>query len=359
MISFSSITDRPKGNLDDVSDWYITNTIIKDPPKGITTRRIIKVGENNDILDAEDESTSRNDAIRQFATNVNPMVAVDYNNSGPTNGGIQSGTQAFLPYRIIKDGAFRPPILYQQDTLPLSRLPRNTTSVNTSAEWIDFSKWERPTADAVKYKEVLNTIRTTPMCSNKGYNFKTGTDQPYDIVYHIENKPQRIKQIYAGEEEPGFGVLDNIGKNVVDGVTVEGFTPPQQIRYGRDGEDGLIEGSSGRTPMPKIDSSWYQHPNITFKDPMNLHIATNANGIQKDNLNRSDVRTERNLPLCSFNPVKQPSFPKHLKIHFNDSENSNKGIKDQRFQRETFSFQNAGARPMTVQLANMGVNRPM
>ncbi len=42
MISFSSITDSPKLNLDDVSDWYITNTIIKDPPKGITTRRIIK-----------------------------------------------------------------------------------------------------------------------------------------------------------------------------------------------------------------------------------------------------------------------------------------------------------------------------
>ncbi len=35
MISFSSITDSPKLNLDDVSDWYITNTIIKDPPKGI------------------------------------------------------------------------------------------------------------------------------------------------------------------------------------------------------------------------------------------------------------------------------------------------------------------------------------
>ncbi len=32
------------------------------------------------------------------------------------------------------------------------------------------------------------------MCSNKGYNFKTGIDQPYDVVYHIEDKPQRIKQ---------------------------------------------------------------------------------------------------------------------------------------------------------------------
>ncbi len=42
MISFSSITDSPKLNLDDVSDWYITNTIIKDPPKGITTSKIIK-----------------------------------------------------------------------------------------------------------------------------------------------------------------------------------------------------------------------------------------------------------------------------------------------------------------------------
>ncbi len=82
MISFSSITDSPKLNLDDVSDWYITNTIIKDPPKGITTRRIIKVGEDNDLLNAEDDSTDRNDAILQFARNVNPMVSVQYNNTG-------------------------------------------------------------------------------------------------------------------------------------------------------------------------------------------------------------------------------------------------------------------------------------
>ncbi len=58
MISFSSITDSPKLNLDDVSDWYITNTISKDPPKGITTRRIIKVGEDNDLLNAEMTSTA-------------------------------------------------------------------------------------------------------------------------------------------------------------------------------------------------------------------------------------------------------------------------------------------------------------
>ncbi len=241
MISFSSITDSPKLNLDDVSDWYITNTIIKDPPKGITTRRIIKVGEDNDLLNAEDDSTDRNDAILQFARNVNPMVSVQYNNTGLGFG--RSSNEAFLPYRIIKDGAFRPPIVDLRDLMPLSRQPRNTTSINTSAEFIDFSKGIKPSENALKRNEVLNTLKTIPMCSNKGYNFKTGIDQPYDVVYHIEDKPQRIKQALYEYPE------DNIGRNVIDGVTqnniYEGFVSPETTKTFstfRDETSGMVEG---------------------------------------------------------------------------------------------------------------------
>ncbi len=67
------------------------------------------------------------------------------------------------------------------------------------------------------------------MCSNKGYNFKTGIDQPYDVVYHIEDKPQRIKQALYEYPE------DNIGRNVIDGVTqnniYEGFVSPETTKH--------------------------------------------------------------------------------------------------------------------------------
>ncbi len=34
------------------------------------------------------------------------------------------------------------------------------------------------------------------MCSNKGYNFKTGIDQPYDVVYHIEDNLKELNKLY-------------------------------------------------------------------------------------------------------------------------------------------------------------------
>ncbi len=77
-----------------------------------------------------------------------PMVSVQYNNTGLGFG--RSSNEAFLPYRIIKDGAFRPPIVDLRDLMPLSRQPRNTTSINTSAEFIDFSKASNQSENALK-----------------------------------------------------------------------------------------------------------------------------------------------------------------------------------------------------------------
>ncbi len=356
MISFSSITDSPKLNLDDVSDWYITNTIIKDPPKGITTRRIIKVGEDNDLLNAEDDSTDRNDAILQFARNVNPMVSVQYNNTGLGFG--RSSNEAFLPYRIIKDGAFRPPIVDLRDLMPLSRQPRNTTSINTSAEFIDFSKGIKPSENALKRNEVLNTLKTIPMCSNKGYNFKTGIDQPYDVVYHIEDKPQRIKQALYEYPE------DNIGRNVIDGVTqnniYEGFVSPETTKTFstfRDETSGMVEGFSGRIPISKNDSNWQQHPHMQFKNLQNITIATNANGnVTKDNISRVEKDRERNLPLYS---VKTHKIYKGLHVNYlngQEDRTCTTGMINPKKQRQTYSYGNngqgggGGNKPITIKI---------
>lgn len=305
MISFSSITDRPKGNLDDVTDWYITDTIIKDPPHGISTRRIVKVGQDNDLLEAGDRATDRNDAILQFARNVNPMVSVEYNNTG--------AAQAFLPHRIMKDGAFRPPIVYQRDLLPLSRLPRDTTSINTSAEWIDFSKWERPSDDATKYKQVLNTLQVTPLCATKTLDCRTGVDRPHEIKYHIGDKPQRIKQCKA-------------------------LNPIPENELFRGSWDGVIEGSSGRTPMPKSHLTWFSHTNKV--SPFNQTVNTNSNGLPTDNLNREEFAMPRNLPAYSIDAAGRP-----VGQVAETTRTTTRGIKDP---RETFSFANSGPRPVTV-----------
>lgn len=343
MISFSSITDRPKANLDDVSEWYITNTIIKDPPKGITTRRIVKVGENNDLLEAEDDSTDRNDAITQFARGVNPMVAVEYNNNNTMRTGNGFGNrEAFLPYRIMKDGAFRPPIIDIRDLTPLSRQPRNTTSINTSAEFIDFSKSIRPSEEAIRHKEVLNTLPVTSMCSNRGYNLKTGVDQPYDVMYYIEEKPQRIKQ---GVSKQGTSI-DNIGKNIVDGVAVDSLF--------RNSINGVLEGSSGKTQITKNDRSWFQN-NQKMKELSNLTVATNGKGNEKDNLNRAIREVALKTPSYSV------TTPRTLFGYHNgklEEFNSSQAMIDPRRQRKTYGFGNegqgggGGIKPLSVSKLN-------
>lgn len=311
MISFSAITDKPKTNPLDISDWYITNSILKDPPKGIYTKRIYKVGENNELLQATADSCDRNDAIMQFARNTNPMVSVQYNNVGE-GFGRGGNNEAFLPYRIMKDGAFRPPIIDQRDLLPLSRLPRYVTSANTSKECIDYSKGIRPSEDALKRNEVLNSVNVIPMCTNKCRDTKTGIDQPYDITYHIDNKPQRIKQH-----------LHNSSVNV---------------QFFREDFDGVIEGSSGRIPTYKVNNVHQDF--VRFKTPPNFTVQPNISGLTKHNINTLDRHRDKNIPSYSMNTIKSHSYLQSQQIK--------EPVYTLNPKREHYSFQNNGVKPMTI-----------
>jgi hypothetical protein len=103
------------------------------------------------------------EGINKFARGVNPMVSVSYQNTG--NAGINGSAtvqsslpQAKLPHRIMSDGAFRPPILRQEDLLPLSRLPRPVTSYSGTAEKIIYTKRVNP--------DIVNEIRKTITCTS-------------------------------------------------------------------------------------------------------------------------------------------------------------------------------------------------
>src|SRR5574343_586288 len=165
MISYSGLTSYGKVTLPSVELWNGNFNIVKNPPSGIHTRRITKVGENNDLLDMNDDSGSRiNEAINVYARGNNPMVSVQYSNHGNTGSGLMgvsggsggesggifsTGGGGMLPYRIMNEGAFRPPILRQEDLLPLSRLPRSCTSITSKRCRVDQTKRIEP--DVVEY----------------------------------------------------------------------------------------------------------------------------------------------------------------------------------------------------------------
>lgn len=126
IISYSGLRTARKVTLPSVEMWNSDLNVLRDPPKSIHTRRIDKVGDTQSILLSQDESGDRIcEMINVYARGVNPMVSVSYdnfsNNAGRKNV-FSNQAQASLPYKVEN---VRPPVLRQEDLLPLSRMPRN------------------------------------------------------------------------------------------------------------------------------------------------------------------------------------------------------------------------------------------
>lgn len=181
-ISYDCLTTSRKVTLPSVESWGTNMNIVKDPNKGIFTRRKDKVGDTQEILLAQDESGDRiAECINVYARGVNPMVSVSYDNySNNGGGGSRSyfGKQAVsLPY---KPEVFIPPIQRQEDLLPLSRLPRNWFYAFTNPEMPNvIQKMSCP--------EERSSIETRNLKLDVQTNKQYIKELPNDVS---ENKPQ-------------------------------------------------------------------------------------------------------------------------------------------------------------------------
>ena len=192
-LSYSGLVNHGKVNLPSVESWGTNMNILKDPPKSITTRRKNKVGETSFITQMIEESDGRSsEAIQVYARGVNPFVSVSYdnvgNNGGRTYGGIVEGggRSAKLPHRIMQDGAFRPPVLLQQDLLPLSRLPRTLSNAFSNAGFTDFSRKLRTCGTAENTKEVKKNTLKTSVRPTAVYRIEKQAEKPFEVKYVIQ-----------------------------------------------------------------------------------------------------------------------------------------------------------------------------
>lgn len=147
-ISFSALRESKNLTLPSVQGWGGNLNIMKDPPKGIFTKKKIRVGDDNTILDQQKASGDRvAENVMVYARGVNPFVEVDMGNNGTQGGRLTaiSKVQPKLPHRI-GDGAFRPSVdmFMQYNTHPLSRLPRRAVHVTTNPESIRYAKLVNP-----------------------------------------------------------------------------------------------------------------------------------------------------------------------------------------------------------------------
>ena len=198
-LSYSGLTNYGKVTLPSVETWGTNMNILRDPSRSITTRRINKVGETSSITQMVDDSGNRAcEAIRVYARGVNPSVSVSYDNYGSNSGGQAGslpglgnpitgcGRQAKLPYTIMKDGAFRPPVLTQEDTMPLSRLPRVWTTAFSQPGFTDFSRKARVCGTALETKEVKNKCLKACVRPTATYIVETPIPEPFEVKYIIQ-----------------------------------------------------------------------------------------------------------------------------------------------------------------------------
>jgi hypothetical protein len=185
--------------LPSIEGFNSSLNILRDPPKSIHTRYIERVGDTNRILEQIDGASDRFcESILPFARGINPMVNVNYQNGGSDSGavrfrygaasqnqGIQS-PQASLPYKVMRDGVFRPDIRPQQELLPLSRQPRLVTSQtsNPGSELVQQEIRCKPDMRALR-TELLNVCAP----SSKSFIIETPQDKPYNVKYAIQVVP--------------------------------------------------------------------------------------------------------------------------------------------------------------------------
>lgn len=163
--------------------------ILKDPPKARWTRRIDKVGQTQLITDEIDASCDRiGGAISVYNRGVDPMVKVNYSNYGNTAQAttiVGTNKQAYYPYRVVREGAFRPPAIKLDNLIPLSRQPRDWTYAYTNPSMPDFSKNMK--CNFTPSNQVKDEIMNFPVKPSATFIIRTPFTAPYDIKNVIKN----------------------------------------------------------------------------------------------------------------------------------------------------------------------------
>jgi len=319
-ISYSGLVNHGKLTLPSVDTWGTNMNILRDPPASITTRRVNKVGDTSSITSMIDDSGNRAcEAIQVYARGVNPFVSVDYgnqgNNGGQLSGGITAGVYpgraAKLPYPIMRDGAFRPPVLLQGDLLPLSRLPRAWTSSFTQPGFADFSRKMRTCGTAENTKEVKTSTLKTFIRPTAVYVIETPISEPFEVKYVIKPtiktaatsgiRTLDIKQQYVGvptkeiDEKPlNIMAQSTKSSNVASYVDNNNFNPD---RYLQDTNAHFVSSNlSSNNNHTSIEDVLDLSNLPVYSELRNVSATAAFSGNEQNNYLHDDIKLSRNLP---------------------------------------------------------------
>jgi hypothetical protein len=323
-INYNAIVGfKAKTTLPSVDSWGTNMNMLRDPPKSIHTRKIDKVLDTSQITQMIQDSGNRAaEAILVYARGSNPMVGVDYSNNGNNGGqrsggsrtagftvnGGNSGKQSFLPYRVMRDGAFRPPIRDQRELLPLSRLPRVWTSSFTQASFPDFSKKAMCPGTDMDTKGVKTPDQMLKACARPTatYQIEMPLTEPFEVKHVIKN-PLTISgfsgnnyktRINAEMGDPDKGVVQNplrVQKhiNLSDNPKNTEFNVHTE-KYIQDSLQGEMNSNVSRNiHITPIDEIYNEHG---IKDQFNISYTAPQTSYEKQEYIHQDIELNRVLP---------------------------------------------------------------
>ena len=277
-LSYSGLVNHGKITLPSIDSWGSNMNILRDPSKSIMTKRIDKVGETSSMTQMIEESGSRaSEAIQVYARGVNPFVSVSYDNNG-NNGGQSSGSfveggqrSAKLPYTIMKDGAFRPPILLQEDLLPLSRIPRENFSVLSKPGFVDFSRKMRSCGTAENTKEVKTDTLKAFVRPTAVYKIEKSASQPYEIKNVIQ---------------PSIKTSANSGIRTMDITQKYTGKPTKEI----DNTPLHVKAQANFTQIRHMNNNVF-NPDRYLQEPVSYNVTSNISSI-KNNVGNNEINTD-------------------------------------------------------------------
>jgi hypothetical protein len=185
----------------------------------------------------------------------------------------------------MDNGAFRPPVLTQEDLLPLSRLPRNKTSVVSNPEFPNYlKKIENPTELRSVKKEVLHTsVRPTA--------YRKFDHSPC----HLSESKYSVKDQLI--------VSANSGLRTLDIKSLEEMKPVKEIVDDVIRVNATVQFGSTLTEKRTIDNSHFDTTKYINNDTLSGNIKTNISGHTKNIETKGfDRGVKDDVTIVSYTP---------------------------------------------------------
>lgn len=282
------IGNKARFTLPSVESWGTNNNILRDPPKSIMTRRVDKVNQDGSLNEMFYHSGDRfAENVNVYARGVNPMVSVEYGNNTSfgmsKNGGNGFYSAGKLPYRIMQGGAFHPPLLRQEQLLPLSRLPRNVTFVQTNKETIDYAKSAVCNQQPKEHRQIVKNKYEGFITPTKTMKLETPVTEHF-VVNYINEDP----------------LTYNLNTNLRANGDVEHYVEEKNLERNVPAYETSAQKSINYATLVRPDKEIFLETNTPLYDvKANKSVNMATNGVLDDSIDLI-----KNMPNYSIHDVK-------------------------------------------------------